>query len=106
MAISCASISFVDYNESVEIIDACAAMATLTIRNLDDDLKANLRVRAALHGQSMEEEVRIILRQALSKSLPETGLGQRLATRFSAVASELETPPHSKPRAAPTWDDS
>jgi hypothetical protein len=30
-------------------------MATMTIRNLDDDLKARLRLRAARHGQSMEE---------------------------------------------------
>jgi len=38
-------------------------MATMTIRNLDDELK--LRLRAARHGQSMEEEARSILRNAL-----------------------------------------
>jgi plasmid stability protein len=42
-----------------------AAMATLTIRNLDDSLKERLRVRAASHGHSMEEEVRVILKQAV-----------------------------------------
>ena len=42
-------------------------MATLTIRNLDDPLKAKLRVRAAEHGHSMEEEVRVILRKALAQ---------------------------------------
>ncbi len=47
-------------------------MATMTIRNLDDDLKALLRVRAARHGRSMEEEVRSILRAAL-KPEPLTG---------------------------------
>lgn len=36
-------------------------MATLTIRDFDDDLKAALRVRAAQHGRSMESEVREIL---------------------------------------------
>lgn len=41
-------------------------MATLTIRNLDEDLKARLCLRATLHGHSMEEEVRNILRTALS----------------------------------------
>lgn len=41
-------------------------MATMTIRNLDDDLKSRLRVRAARHGQSMEEEARSILRSALA----------------------------------------
>ncbi len=40
-------------------------MATLTIRNLDHSLKERLRVRAASHGHSMEEEVRVILKQAV-----------------------------------------
>jgi plasmid stability protein len=33
-------------------------MATLTIRNLDERTKAQLRIRAARHGRSMEEEAR------------------------------------------------
>lgn len=41
-------------------------MATMTIRNIDDRLKARLRVRAAQHGRSMEDEARDILRAALS----------------------------------------
>ncbi len=41
-------------------------MANITIRNLDDDVKARLRVRAAEHHRSMEEEVRIILRDAVN----------------------------------------
>ena len=41
-------------------------MATLTIRNLDDDVKERLRVRAAQAGHSMEEEARAILGQAVS----------------------------------------
>ncbi|RYF74436.1 MAG: plasmid stabilization protein [Comamonadaceae bacterium] len=41
-------------------------MATMTIRDLDDQLKARLRVQAAVHGRSMEEEARDILRSALS----------------------------------------
>lgn len=41
-------------------------MATMTIRNIDDRLKAGLRVRAAMHGRSMEDEARDILRTALS----------------------------------------
>ena len=40
-------------------------MATLTIRNIDDETKRLLRQRAALHERSMEEEVRQILRSAL-----------------------------------------
>jgi len=43
-------------------------MASITIRNLDDDVRARLRIRAAEHGRSMEEEVRIILRDAVSNA--------------------------------------
>jgi phosphopantothenoylcysteine decarboxylase/phosphopantothenate--cysteine ligase len=39
-------------------------MANLTIRKLDDALKAELRQRAAGNGRSMEDEVRVILRDA------------------------------------------
>jgi len=41
-------------------------MASMTIRNIDERLKARLRVRAASHGRSMEDEARNILRAALS----------------------------------------
>ncbi|MCK0507356.1 FitA-like ribbon-helix-helix domain-containing protein [Aromatoleum anaerobium] len=41
-------------------------MATMTIRNIDEQLKARLRVQAAIHGRSMEDEARDILRAALS----------------------------------------
>src|SRR6202167_1774843 len=39
-------------------------LASLTVRQLDDKLKKQLRLRAARHGRSMEDEVRGILRQA------------------------------------------
>jgi plasmid stability protein len=42
------------------------SMASMTIRDIDDRLKAKLRLRAAHHGHSMEEEAREILRTALS----------------------------------------
>lgn len=41
-------------------------MAMLTVRNLPDEVHRALRVRAALHGQSMEAEIRDILRAAVS----------------------------------------
>lgn len=40
-------------------------MASLSVRKLDDDTIARLRVRAAEHGVSMEEEVRRIIQQAV-----------------------------------------
>ena len=48
-------------------------MATLTIRNLDEHTKAQLRVQAARHGRSMEEEARTILRAAIEARQPEGG---------------------------------
>jgi len=42
-------------------------MGSITIRNLDDSLKSRLRVQAAVHGRSMEDEARDILRSALSR---------------------------------------
>jgi len=60
-------------------------MATMTIRNLDDNLKARLRVRAAQHGKSMEEEARDILRAALSAETNAAGdLGAAIRARFAA----------------------
>ena len=80
-------------------------MATLTIRNVDDDLKASLRMRAARHGQSMEEEVRSILRQVLTQAPAPTGLGTRLADRFAVTAADFSVPPRTLPRAPLDWDD-
>lgn len=41
--------------------------ATLTIRNLDDDVKQKLRLRAASHQRSMEAEAREILARAVNE---------------------------------------
>jgi antitoxin FitA len=40
-------------------------VGSMTIRNIDDELKERLRVRAARNGRSMEEEARTILRQVV-----------------------------------------
>ena len=48
-------------------------MASMTIRDIDDRLKARLRLRAAHRGHSMEEEAREILRTALSMPLSQNG---------------------------------
>lgn len=41
-------------------------MTSLSIRKLDDETCEQLRARAARHGVSMEEEVRQILKRAVS----------------------------------------
>lgn len=58
-------------------------MATVTVREIDDDLKTRLRARAEAHGRSVEEEVREILRTALDEPRPHRGLGTRIYERFA-----------------------
>jgi len=41
-------------------------MTSITIRNLDNDVKARLQARTAEHRRFMEEEVRAILREAVN----------------------------------------
>jgi phosphopantothenoylcysteine decarboxylase/phosphopantothenate--cysteine ligase len=43
-------------------------MASLTVRQLDEALKQQLRLRAARHGRSVEDEVRTILREAAGET--------------------------------------
>jgi len=43
-------------------------MASLTVRQLDERLKKQLRLRAARSGRSVEDEVRTILRQAADET--------------------------------------
>jgi antitoxin FitA len=73
-------------------------MATLTIRDVDDELRARLRVRAARHGRSMEAEVRAILHDALAKPASGADLGRRIHQRFAAIGGvELAPPERSEP---------
>ncbi len=58
-------------------------MASITIRNLDEQTKARLRVRAAHHKRSMEEEARTILRAALAGEAATSGdLAESIRRRF------------------------
>ncbi|HET9396903.1 MAG TPA: hypothetical protein VFO36_12680 [Nitrospiraceae bacterium] len=41
-------------------------MANMTVRNVEDETKQRLRLRAARHGNSLEAELRLILRDAAS----------------------------------------
>ena len=69
-------------------------MATMSIRNIDDQMKARLRVRAALHGRSMEDEARDILRTALSaEPARETSLADAIRARVAGIGGmELDLP--------------
>ena len=75
-------------------------MASITIRNLDDDVKTRLRVRAAENGRSMEEEARVILREAVGREdVPAKGLGTAIHELFKPFGGvELELPPREPMR--------
>jgi plasmid stability protein len=78
-------------------------MAMLTVRNLDEALKSQLRVRAAQHGRSMEEEARRILREALMPASDEQGVGSRVHRRILELSAggDLQLPSRSQPRPSP-----
>ena len=78
-------------------------MASMTIRNIDDGLKRRLRLRAAAHGRSMEDEVRDILRTALSaeEGRP-ANLAQSIRSRLVPVGGvDLDIPTREPIRAVP-----
>lgn len=75
-------------------------MASITVRNLDDDLKRRLRVRAAENGRSMEAEVREILRHAVSPPSAPQNLGQSIHERFAAIGGVELSPVQRGPSRA------
>lgn len=81
-------------------------MASITIRNLDERTKARLRLRAARHGRSMEEEVRSLLRSALGQDAArERHLGDIIRARFQRLGGiELELHPREGIREPPGVD--
>jgi len=73
-------------------------MAALSIRNLDDQIKEKLRVRAARHGRSMESEVRAILSAAVGQPAESMDLFQSLIDRFAEIGGvDLDLPTRSNP---------
>ena len=79
-------------------------MANITIRNLDDDVKTRLRKRAAGHGRSMKEEVRVILREAVDRKAGPANLAIAIRARFASFGGvELEIPPREPMREPPRF---
>jgi antitoxin FitA len=73
-------------------------MATLMIRDLDEDVKARLRVQAAEHGRSMEAEARALLAAALTGRRPPRGLGSYIRDQFADMGGvELDIPSRTEP---------
>ena len=78
-------------------------MASITIRNLDEQTKARLRVRAAHRKRSMEDEVRHILRAALADDAAgSSDLAQAIRRRFEPLGGvELLLPAREPMRDPP-----
>jgi len=81
-------------------------MSSIMIRNLDDRLKSKLRIRAAQHGRSMEEEARHILRNALTeKAAKPTNLYEAIRRRIAPLGGvDLDIPPRQLLREPPRFD--
>jgi plasmid stability protein len=80
-------------------------MASITIRRLDDSAKARLRVRAAQHGRSMEEEAREILKGALAKAESrQPNLAKKIRARFAPLGGvDLPEFPRAPTREPPDF---
>ena len=80
-------------------------MASITIRKLDPAVKERLRVRAARHGRSMEDEVRRILAEVAAAPEPRESLADIARSLFDPENGvELGLPPREPARDPPTFD--
>lgn len=82
-------------------------MASITIRNLDEPLKARLRIQAATHGRSMEDEARDILRTALNQEPAQTtNLAAAIRARFAPLGGvDLPETPREPMREPPAFGE-
>lgn len=81
-------------------------MASITVRNLDEGLKRRLRIRAAVHGCSMEQEARDILTAALDEEVAaKENLGTAIHECFRPFGVEqLDIPPREPMRQPPDFE--
>ena len=81
-------------------------MASMTIRDIDEKLKSRLRIQAARHGRSMEDEARDILRSALSREPTKSrGLVEAIRARVESLGGvELEIAPREPMREPVNFD--
>jgi len=81
-------------------------MASITIRNLPDQTKATLRVRAAEQGLSLEAYVRNLLQNATLQEAPETVKLTDLARKYFGPKGgvDLELPARRSHRKVPDFN--
>lgn len=79
-------------------------MASITIRNLEETTKRKLKVRAALHGRSMEQEAREILKRALIEAPRQRGnLAERIRAIWEPLGGVDLEPLPRQPMRDPEW---
>lgn len=69
-------------------------MASITIRKLDDEIKNRLRIRAAQHGRSLEEELRVILQTVAFNEQSEV---EQIEITREPASSYIISPPAGQP---------
>ena len=80
-------------------------MANITIGRLDDDVKTQLRARAAGNGRSLEEEARLILREMVGREAAPKNLAAFIHECFAPYRGvELELPLRAAMREPPRLD--
>ena len=81
-------------------------MASITIRNLGETVKRKLRLRAAQHNRSMEEEARDILGTSLAQEpAPAGNLADAIRRRVEPLGGvELQLPPRRPVREPPDFE--
>ncbi len=80
-------------------------MGNVMIRDISNDIEQRLRIRAAKHGHTIEEEVRAILRTALTEYPLPTDLASAIHNRFSPMGGvELNIPSREPMRDPPPFD--
>jgi len=81
-------------------------MASITLRNLDGKPKARLRMQAAKHGRSMEDEARDILRSALSATSSRPDLVRSIRCRIEPLGSvDLPTTAREARSESPNFEE-
>ena len=73
-------------------------MASITVRNIDERVKEQLRVAAARAGHSMEEHVRRLIEQEVGDAMPTIGFGSWMHGLFHGIdATDLTIPARTDP---------
>lgn len=80
-------------------------MVALTIRNIDPDLKRQIKKLAATHDRSMEAEAHALLQHAAFARYSQNNIGKMIRIRAARVGGiELEIPQRETMPEPPNFD--